>query len=305
MKKMILIVLCSFLLLIFTGCNSQLNEKITIGLMPDVNSVPFIIAAEKGLFKEQGLNVETQLFMSAVERDAALQAGKIDGCVSDILAVVFARQGGFDVKMTSVTDGDYVLLASKHSNIDNIRDLKNVEIGLSTNTIIEYVTDTILTKNGLKEEEIKRMPIPKIPIRLEMLENGKIYGACLPQPLATLAEEKGAKVIATSSKQGLAPSVMVFNSDIIKQKKQAIKKIYEAYNQAVQLINDNPSSFMDLIVQKAKFPPEIRDAVQLPQYKKAELPKQEDVNEVLNWMEKKGLLKRQFKYNDMVEKGLF
>ena len=48
-----------------------------------------------------------------MDRDSALQSGNLDGAVSDMLAVAFAKDGGFDVKVTSMTDGSYKLIAGK------------------------------------------------------------------------------------------------------------------------------------------------------------------------------------------------
>ena len=89
------------MLFVMVGCGSepqakeQKLSKLTIGLMPDTDSIPFIIAAEYGYFAEEGLEIELIPFKSAMERDAALQSGSLDGAVSDLLAVIFARSGGF------------------------------------------------------------------------------------------------------------------------------------------------------------------------------------------------------------------
>ena len=306
LKRFFIISMVSILLLtIPTACKNQPNQKVIIGVLQDVNSLPFIIADHMGYFKDNGIDVQVQLFSSAVERDAALQSGNIDGCMSDILGAVFAVQEGQDIKITSVTNGDYVLLVSKNSGINTVSDLKNIEIGLSTNTIIEYAADSIMTKNGIAPSEIKKIAVPKIPIRLEMLANEKLQAACLPQPLASLAQLKGAKVIATSTQEGLAPSVMVFRSTSIQQKKEELVKVYETYNHAAQLLNKDKAQFMDIIIEKAKFPVEIRDVLTLPQYSQANLPAQSDILNVLEWMQQKKLLKKDIQYDMLVEKGLF
>ncbi|MBF1706100.1 MAG: ABC transporter substrate-binding protein, partial [Selenomonas sp.] len=103
MRKILACLFCLTLLLV-GGCGSPVQEKseplpkLTIGLMPDTDSIPFIIAAERGYFAEEGVEVELQPFKSAMDRDAALQSGNLDGAVSDLLAVIFARSGGFDVR---------------------------------------------------------------------------------------------------------------------------------------------------------------------------------------------------------------
>ncbi|MBQ5419523.1 MAG: ABC transporter substrate-binding protein, partial [Selenomonas sp.] len=96
------------------GCGPQQEAKkdlqpLNIGLMPDTDSLPFIVAQEKGYFKEEGLEVNIQQYKSAMDRDSALQSGNLDGAISDMLAVAFAKDGGFNVKVTSFTDGSYKL----------------------------------------------------------------------------------------------------------------------------------------------------------------------------------------------------
>ena len=61
--KRLLAAALSALLLLAAGCGSEPQpkdaklSKITIGLMPDTDSIPFIIAAERGYFAEEGVEV--------------------------------------------------------------------------------------------------------------------------------------------------------------------------------------------------------------------------------------------------------
>ena len=127
--KRLLAAALSALLLLAAGCGSEPQpkdaklSKITIGLMPDTDSIPFIIAAERGYFAEEGVEVELVPFKSAMERDAALQSGNLDGAISDLLAVIFARSGGFALHATSYTDGNYNLVAGANTGISTAPDL--------------------------------------------------------------------------------------------------------------------------------------------------------------------------------------
>ena len=197
MKKFFILILTILSTLILSACGapqSQKSEplpKLTIGLMPDVDSLPFIIAQEKGYFKEEGLDIELQQFKSAMDRDAALQSGTLDGDVSDMLAVAFAKDGGFDVKVTSYTDGSYKLIAGAAENAIDAKALAGKDVAVSRNTIIEYVTDQILAKAGMTGDSINKVIIPQIPTRLEMLQNGKLAAATLPEPIASIAVANG------------------------------------------------------------------------------------------------------------------
>ncbi|SHM59227.1 NitT/TauT family transport system substrate-binding protein [Caldanaerovirga acetigignens] len=278
------------------------GSPLVIGVLPDVDSIPLIIAEAKGYFREEGVEVKLEHFKSAMERDSALQSGKIDGAVSDILAAAFANDGGFKVKITSLTNGTYKLLAGKEKNIDAVEKMKGKDIAISKNTIIEYATDKILEKYGVNPDEVSKVVVPQIPARLEMLQNGKVNAATLPDPLASVAVKNGAKVIESTDRVGINPGVLLFSQQAIEQKENEIKAFYRAYNKAVEFLNQNEkSSYIDIVIEKAGFPQDVKEIINLPKYTKAGLPSKEDFNEVMDWLVKKGLVKKAFSYEELVD----
>ena len=158
-EKIGLCISCFIILFSAAGCGEEAaslssnkqhqQDKLVIGTMPDIDSLPLVIAQEKGFFAEEGINVELQQFKSAMDRDAALQSGNLDGAVSDVLAVAFAKDGGFGVSVTSFTDGSYKLVASTDSGITTPQDLSGKDVAISRNTIIEYVTEHILVNKNI------------------------------------------------------------------------------------------------------------------------------------------------------------
>ena len=293
-------------LLAFAGCGAQQakNEplpKLTIGLMPDTDSLPFLIAQEKGYFKEEGVEVELQQFKSAMDRDAALQSGSLDGDISDMLAVAFAKDGGFDVKVTSFTDGSYRLIAGASEPAKTAKELAGKDVAVSRNTIIEYVTDQILAKDGMTGDDINKVIIPQIPTRLEMLQNGKLAAATLPEPMASIAVANGCHFITGSDELGINPGVIMFTAASAKDKKASIQAMYRAYNKAVKYLNETPQDeYMDLVIEKGGFPQASKEALKLPKYHEAALPKNSDVTDCIAWLTGKGLISSSLSYDDIV-----
>lgn len=307
MKKILLLSMLILTLALAAGCGNS-NDKtqkdlqpITIGLMPDTDSLPFIIAKEKGYFAEEGIEVNIQQYKSAMDRDSALQSGNLDGAVSDMLAVAFAKAGGFDVKVTSFTDGSYKLIASKEAGINNVKALAGKDVAVSRNTIIEYVTDQILAKEGMDSESINKVIIPQIPTRLEMLQNGKLAAATLPEPMASIAVSNGCTYVTGSDELGINPGVIMFTAKTVDNKTAEIAAMYRAYNKAVDYLNNTSrDEYIDLVVEKGGFPPAAKEALKLPEYHKAALPKESDVTDCIKWLNNKGLVKEHFSYQDIV-----
>lgn len=307
MKRILLLSMLILALALAAGCGNS-NDKaqkdlqpITIGLMPDTDSLPFIIAKEKGYFAEEGIEVNIQQYKSAMDRDSALQSGNLDGAVSDMLAVAFAKAGGFDVKVTSFTDGSYKLIASKEAGINNVKVLAGKDVAVSRNTIIEYVTDQILAKEGMDSESINKVIIPQIPTRLEMLQNGKLAAATLPEPMASIAVSNGCTYVTGSDELGINPGVIMFTAKTVDNKTAEIAAMYRAYNKAVDYLNNTSrDEYIDLVVEKGGFPPAAKEALKLPEYHKAALPKESDVTDCIKWLNNKGLVKEHFSYQDIV-----
>lgn len=312
MKKVAMILLASLLMFLLGGCTTNQKEdsrqkqgqlqSVTIGLMPDVDSIPFIIAQEKGYFQEEGVTITLKFFKSAVERDSALQSGNLDGAISDMLAEAFAKNGGFDTAITSLTTGSYKLVVNKDETATSIQDLKGKDVAISKNTIIEYVTDTVAAKGGLTPADINKIVIPQIPTRLEMLQNGKIAAATLPEPMASIAVKNGGKVLQSSDQLGINPGVMIFTAKSVKEKEKEIQAVYRAYDKAVDYLSREPmTSYIDLLIEKGGFPKAVKEALVLPQYKKPVAPQPKDIEDVIAWLTERQLIHKGYSYKELVD----
>ena len=312
MLKKWFLLLCAMALVLSVGCGKEPAKQdapvqkgakpaLSVGLMPDTDSVPFIVAREKGYFAEEGVEVTLHPFKSAMDRDAALQSGQLDGAVSDLLAAAFAKAGGFDVRVTSSTDGAYQMIAGKGNEAKDVHSLAGADIAVSRNTIIEYVTDRILRENGMASDALQKVSIPQIPARLEMLQNGKLPAATLPEPMASIAVANGCKFLTGSGELGINPGVMLFSAKAAEEKKESLKAMYRAYNKAVEYLKKTPrEEYIRMVVEKSGFPAAAKDALQLPDYRAVALPKESDVTEVMRWLKEKDLIKQEYTYQNLV-----
>jgi len=307
-KKILALTLILTISISIVGCSnnakkvssSQPLKTLTIGVMPDVDSLPFIVAAHNDYFKQEGIDVKIEHFKSASDRDSALQTGKIDGAISDMLSVVFFNDSKFDVKITSQTDGSFKLISGKNSNISKVEQSNGKSIGISKNTIIEYLTDRIMQSSNIDVNSPKKIAVPKIPTRLEMLNNGKLDMATLPEPLASTAISSGGKIISSSDRLGINPGVMVFTKDAINTKSDAIKSLYKAYNKAGEYLNEEkPEKYIDFVIKEAGFPDTVKTTLTLPNYSKANMPPEKELEQVLTWLKAKKLTTNNYKLQDV------
>lgn len=266
-------------------------RELRIGVFLDADSLPLLVAEARGLFAKAGANVKLVVFQNPVERDAALQAGAVDGVVSDLLAAALAIQGGFELRVTSLTDGRYGLVSAPASGITNLGQLKGVPVGVSLNTIIQYATETMLAGAGLAPSEIQVVAVPKMPVRLEMLLAGQIKAACLPEPLLSAATARGATLLSASDDRGLGAGVLLFTKQVLDSRLAEVRAFYRAYAAAATAINADNASFRPFLAERANFPAELTASYRFVAYKSPRLPSAADIGKALAWLQAKGLLK--------------
>jgi len=271
------------------------------GVLPDADSLPFMVAEAEAIFAKHGATVELVPFVNAQERDAAIQSGRIDGAIADILAAAFLVAGGFDMRITSSSDGRYGIAASPDSGVTTVADLRGKRIGMSTNTIIQYSVDAIASAAGLPQSAYESIAVPKMPVRLEMLLAGQIDAAGLPEPLLTAAVARGAILVGTTDESGIDAAVMLFSKAVLDGRLDEVRRLYASYAEATDRINANPESYRAFLVEKAAFPAEIRNAYRFVSYRKPALPDSARIEAALEWMKARKLLSRPLSAADLLE----
>lgn len=293
MRKIISIILMTTLL-VLTGCTqNQPLKTLRIGVMSDVGATPFIVAQENGIFKDLGLNVELQVFKSAVDRDTALQTGNLDGAMADLLTAVFFNDAGQKVKMTSATYGNYKMITSPKITPDQLSGLATIRAGISTNTVIDFATDQVSKNLGL-DGKLEKIAIPQMPIRLEMLRNGELDVATLPEPLATAATLDGGQYVLGTADLNLYPGVFLMTDSAVETMPKEIELLYKGYNLAVEEINQTmgakqtdqakASAYFKLFVDQLGFPPVLEGKFVMPELSAAGPVGEESFEAVLDWM---------------------
>lgn len=278
------------------------KQKITIGAMPSVDVFPLVVAKEKGYLEKNGVDLDLQVFKSAKDRDAAFQSGALDGVFTDIVAVALYQNGGFDVRITGATDGDFMLVAGKDSKVKAISDVKGKKIGISEKTVIEYTLDELLKKNSVAVKDVEKTFVPAIPTRLEMLATNKIDMALLPEPFSTLALKDGGILLGSASEQGMLPAVSAFSKKAIDEKNKGIEALYKAYDEAVDYINSTDiKEYEDLVIKTVGYPETAKGAIKLPKFRKNTVPSKEELQRAIDWTVSNGLCKSDIKPENLVK----
>ena len=284
---------------------AQEVPTLSLGLLTSIDAIPFIIAHEQGFDREHGVELDIQSFKSAKDRDAAFQAGQVQGLSADLVAISIYNEAGLDVKITSTTFGAFALLTGNGA-VQSVEDLKGKTDILSKNTSTEYAVSTMLQQAGLTQADITVTEVPQIPTRLELLQSEQADAAVLPEPFVTMGEASGLNVLATTASAGINPFVLAFPQEEIEGNEEAIRAMYAAYDDAVAYMDSHDQSdYIDLIIREVGYPEALKEQIQVPQYVPAHQADKEQIEAAFAYAREKGLLTRELAPEDVLSDVAF
>lgn len=307
LRVMILITILSLSLAACAPGKQAEDTNLKMGLLPILDILPFYVAEQNGYFEAEGISVEFVPVKSAQERDALMQAGEIDGMLNDLISTGLFNREGTQILIVATVRRSYPespqfrVLAAPDSGITATQDLIGVPIGISQNTVIEYITDRLLEAEGLSSDQIEIVEVSAIPVRFEQLMAGQIQAATLPDPLGQGAMAAGAKLVVDDSQYTeYSQSVLSFSTAAVEARPNTIKKFLKAWNRAVQDLNGEPGQFSDLLIEKGRVPESIQGSYQMPPFPEGEVPSQAEWQDVVDWLLDKGLIDQPITYKDSV-----
>lgn len=284
-------------------------SPLVIGTLPIEDTLPLWVAEERGLFDEHGLDVEIITFQAAKERDAALAAGQVDAFTGDIIAAARLEAAGTPVTIGTVllggtpAEGRFGIVGAPETGYTDLAALAGVPIGTSVGTVQEYVLDGLMRQAGVDSAEVVKEEVAEVQVRFDLLMQGRLKAAALPEPFLTLAVERGAILVAHDTDgENLSQTVLGFSDAYLSEPGgvETLVAILEVWDASVAIINEDPDAWRDLLVEKARLPEPVSDAYTISVYPRAQVPTAEQVGAVLSWMTARSVIQTGLTYEDLV-----
>ena len=167
--------------------------------------------------------------------------------------------------------------------------------------MIESVTERLLQKAGLPPENIRKQSIPAIPERYQLLIQGQLDAAVLPDPLAMSAIKTGAVLVADDTAVAdYSLSILTFALSAVREKHDQIQGFITAWQRAAEAINAAPGAYRALMLARIRIPPNVRDSFRIPPFAHDRVPTDDQWQDAMNWMQARQLLAAPLPYSASV-----
>jgi len=299
------LLLCMVLPAVLLGATEKRTLRLALLPIPDV--LPVYVAQKKGYFDELGITVESFSVGSAVDRDQLVQAGRVDGMINEISGTANFNRDKSRVKIVSIArmplDGAplFRLVGAPGSDLKTVTDLAGIPIGISKNTVAEYITTRLLEADGVSAEAISYKSVPVLPERLQLLLSGQLMAATLPDPFGLSAiQDRAVEIVSDVKLKSISASVITFTNDALVNKKETVKKFMVAWDKACVDLNSNPDIYQQLMLENIRVPKNVQNVFHIPKMPRKILPTKAQWDDVMTWMLKKKFLTMPLNYDDSV-----
>ena len=201
--------------------------------------MPFIIARDRGLFREEGLEPEL-IFIKAAQTIPAMLAGGIDLGTATGTAVA-AAVSGVDVRVVfALTDKpsfDLIALPS----ITNVQQMRGKKIGITAfGALAEILARQIFIANKIPPEQVTFLPLGTSDVLYIALKAGTIDATMLQIPQTFLAQDEGFRKLAAGADVYRAvQGGLTTTKATISERPELVTKTIRATQRALRLIRND------------------------------------------------------------------
>lgn len=218
--------------------NAQ-GQKIRIAYSSRSNTVtPLYVAADKGFFREEGLEVE---LIQVSPRLGAMAVINGDVAFTTSFTSTFrAILQGLPLKlvMVALKKGIYYLVT--RPEMKNIQELKGKKLGIATiRGTDSIVADELLRSKGFNPALLQQIVIGDTRLRAQALMTGVVQAVSLSPPHDLLLKNMGYNILAGPPEVGLPASGLFTSNRLLQENPQAVNRALRAVLRANRFIAAN------------------------------------------------------------------
>src|SRR5262245_25585090 len=224
-------------------------QKIRIAYSSRSNTItPLYVAASKGFFREEGLEVE---LIQVSPRLGAMAV--MNGDVSFTASFVSTFRGilqGLPLKviLIALKKGMYFLVV--RPEIKDIQDLKGKKLGVATvRGTDQLVAEELLRSKGFNPALVQQLVIGETSLRAQALASGSVQAVSISPPYDLMLQQMGYKVLAGPPEVGMPASGLFTSDRSLKENPQMVKRTLRAVMKANRFILDNRQETIGVILK--------------------------------------------------------
>ena len=263
------------------------SAALKIGVTPTLDCLPIYVAKECGLFDSTKADIRLKAFTSNIDCDDALRKGRIEGCATDIVRGQYMKHKGTDIDYVAATNAYWQLISNRTARIRRLSQLNDKMVAMTRYSATALLADYATDSAKLKSEEVFKIQINDVDLRLRMLLGNEMDAMLLTEPQATTARLYKNPVLMDSRDKDMRFGVIAFNGKAMddEQRRKQLDVFVKGYDSACDSINKNGlKHYADVLKKYYKLDDRTINALPKMKFNHAEAPRQKDINTADKWL---------------------
>lgn len=294
--------------LLIAGCGQSYEEKqrvsrrqrleqqrqdsaaLKVAVMPTADCLPIYVAKERGLFERHGVDVRLRHFTAQMDCDTAIERGRVEGFVSDLVRTERLRQQGVALRYVASTDAYWQLITNRTARIRTLKQLDDKMVAMTRYSATDLLTSMAVDSAKLQSERVFRIQVNDVGVRLRMLLGNELDAMWLAEPQALLARQQKHRVLLDSRRLGVTAGVVAFREKVLSDstRQRQLDAFLEGYREACDSLSRRGlATYRDIAVRYLGISGQQVDSLtRVLKFNKVTEPRQQDIDRAQQWLKK-------------------
>lgn len=230
------------------------QDKVVLGMSGWTGFAPLSLAAEAGLFKKHGVDVEIK-FIPQKERHLTVAAGATQAVATTVDTFISYSAAGIPLAQVLLLDkskgGDGLAV---RANINKITDLKGKTIAVDGAGTTPYFTlIAFMKRNGMGVKDVNFATLAPNPAAQAFVA-GQYDAALTYEPyLSSIRNAPNAgKILLTTLDYPVVVDMVAFQPDYIKKNPKTVQGVVNGFFDALEMIKKEPKKSYEIMGSKVK-----------------------------------------------------
>jgi len=297
---------------------AQKTFRLRVGIIPITEMLTIYVAADKGYFAQEGLEVEMIPMAGGAVILPALVGGSIDIAYSNIVSIILAKAEGMPLKIIMHNKsedsmkapdapggykGGSAIMVRANSDIRSAKDIEGRKFAVNTLYGINWLfAQEWMRMEGADPAKAKWLEIPFQNMAVA-LETGQVDAVTAADPTLTVLKTTGKgrilKYYFSTVKANVMVASFVATDKWIKEQPEVMQKFVRAMSRAIEYANTHEDEWPTILAKHLKIELDLLKKMEGGHRFEAKV-NMENLDWYVNVLVKRGLLKKRIDPNSLV-----
>ena len=265
------------------------SAALKVAVLPTLDCLPIYLAKDHQLF-DTVVDIRLKKFTAQMDIDTALTNNRVQLGVTDLVRAERMKKEGADLEYLAMTNAYWQLITNRVARITDLKHLDDKMLAMTRYSVTDMLGELAVDSAKLKPEQVFRIQINDVNVRLKMLENNELDALLMTEPQAAQARLLKHKVLLDSRKMDLQMGAIVMQGKGMddKNRKRQMEVFIKGYQAACDSINTfGIAHYRDLIVKYCQVKSESVELLDKNKFVGLAKPRQQDIERAQKWLSKK------------------